>query len=68
LIKGDYEKVKVREASCMKMEGNLSEIISKFLVPEFYTDSLKKFDILYDKLKIVNPAQLLQIFSLSHPI
>lgn len=40
----------------MKMEGNLSEIISKFLVPEFYTDSLKKFDILYDKLKIVNPA------------
>ena len=40
----------------MKIEGNLSEIISKLLVPEFYTDSLKKFDTLYDRLKMVNPA------------
>lgn len=40
----------------MKMEGNLSEVLSKLLVPDFYSDSIKKFDIMYDQLKIVNPG------------
>ena len=56
LIKGDYEKVKVNEASCTKTEANLSEMISKLLVPEFYSSNLKKFDIAYDSLKVLNPA------------
>lgn len=50
LIKGDYEKVRVNEKSCMKVEGDLSGVLSKLLMPEFYTESIKKFDVMYDKL------------------
>jgi hypothetical protein len=55
MISGNYEKIKINEASCLKTDSNFSGMLSKLLVPEFYQKNLAKFDYLYDAVNMLNP-------------